>query len=381
MYADGRALTYDESTLEYAVGGTGVSFAQVLEYDQAGQISWASSQLRDWARSQRMPPEPGGEPAMRAASGLRWWQVLVGLVFLPFTLLYLVWMMWQRKMFSVNGRVVLTAVSACMFLGMLGVAFTPQPDSAAPMASVAGSVSAPATTSTPATAPAAAEFEPPRAAVMDVAVVSVSRVVDGDTIVVAFPDGRTEKVRLIGVDCPESTTKVEEYGAEASNYTRNSLPTGKTVYLETDVETRDRYGRLLAYLWLTAPSETPTPLEIRQHLFNANLLDAGYAQLMTIPPNVKYVETYTIIQNEARTAEAGLWAPQPEPEPEPEAAAEPAPAPAKPSSKSTTVYVTKTGSKYHVSGCGYLSKSKIAISLKDAKASGCTPCSRCDPPN
>lgn len=127
---------------------------------------------------------------------------------------------------------------------------------------------------------------------------TVSRVVDGDTVEVTLSDGTKEKVRLIGMDTPETvhpTKPVQSYGPEASDYTKAQL-TGKEVVLEYDVEERDKYGRLLAYVYL--PSGT---------MFNATLVDEGYAQLATFPPNVRYVGLFRTLQTEARTAAVGLW--------------------------------------------------------------------------
>lgn len=133
----------------------------------------------------------------------------------------------------------------------------------------------------------------------------VTRVIDGDTVYVRFKTGREEKVRFIGVDTPESTREVEPYGKEAAAYTRKRL-LGKTVYLELDVAERDKYGRVLAYVWL-APPKTGSEAEVRQKMFNAELLLAGLAQVMTVPPNVKYADFFLKLQAEARKAEKGLW--------------------------------------------------------------------------
>lgn len=214
---------------------------------------------------------------------------------------------------------------------------------------------------------------------------TVSRVVDGDTIEVAF-DGTKEKVRLIGVDTPETvhpSKGVEPFGPEASNYTKNRLD-GKTVYLEKGVQERDKYGRLLAYVWQEPPTEI-SDAEITAKMFNARLLVNGYAQLMTIPPNVKYVDQFTRLQAQARENSYGLWGIAPEsvavagqtttttqavtPAPQPQATGD------------VTVYVTNTGKKYHRDGCRYLSKSRIPISLSGAKASGYGPCKVCSPPS
>lgn len=140
--------------------------------------------------------------------------------------------------------------------------------------------------------------------------VKVTRVVDGDTIDVSYIAGAklpATRVRLIGVDTPESTRQVEPYGKEASAYTRKQLE-GKTVWLEKDVSETDRYGRALRYVWLTQPPAEPTEKDIRTKLFNALLVLNGYAKVATYPPDVKYVDYFTKFQREAREADRGLWA-------------------------------------------------------------------------
>ena len=129
----------------------------------------------------------------------------------------------------------------------------------------------------------------------------ISRVVDGDTV--ELSDGN--KVRLIGVNTPESTTRTEPYGKEASNYTKNQL-TGKTVYLEKDVSETDQYGRLLRYVWMDIPREI-SDSEIKNKMFNAILVENGYAEVSTYPPDVKYKEYFTKYNAEARTGNKGLW--------------------------------------------------------------------------
>ena len=141
----------------------------------------------------------------------------------------------------------------------------------------------------------------------------VTVVVDGDTVHVRLENGKEEKVRFIGVDTPESTREVEPYGKEAAAYTKKRLE-GKTVYLELDVGERDKYGRLLAYVWLSPP-ENGGEAQTRAKMFNAELLLAGYAQLMTIPPNVKYADMFAKFQREAQERSAGLWGTTPAPTP------------------------------------------------------------------
>lgn len=101
---------------------------------------------------------------------------------------------------------------------------------------------------------------------------------------------------------------------------------------------------------------------------NAELIHQGYAQILTIPPNVKYADRFRELQQEARENHCGLWAEQEEAKPE-----------AQKGNGSSIVYVTKTGKKYHKDGCKSLAKSKIPTPLKDA-VKKYTPCSICNPP-
>jgi micrococcal nuclease len=132
---------------------------------------------------------------------------------------------------------------------------------------------------------------------------TVARVVDGDTF--ELTDGR--KVRLIGVNTPESTTRTELYGKEASNYTSSKLA-GKTVWLQKDVSETDRYGRLLRIVWLQIPTDDMNESEIRTKMFNADLVLNGYAEPSTYPPDVKYADYFRKFAREAREANKGLWA-------------------------------------------------------------------------
>lgn len=135
----------------------------------------------------------------------------------------------------------------------------------------------------------------------------VTNVIDGDTINVRTSTGEVT-VRLIGVNTPETrhpTKGAEPYGKEAKEFTKKVL-LGKRVYLEFDVQRTDRYGRTLAYVWLEKPRKF-TEDEIRAKMFNAILLLEGYAQVMTFPPNVKYVDVFVKLQQEARQNFRGLW--------------------------------------------------------------------------
>ena len=137
---------------------------------------------------------------------------------------------------------------------------------------------------------------------------TVVRVVDGDTARFLLPDGTEEPVRFIGIDTPESTRQKEPWGAEAAEFTRTLLPRGAVVYLEYDVELRDRYDRLLAYVWLERP-ESAHSGEVRFKMANAQIVLAGCATPLTIQPNSRYADLFSRFTEEARADEVGMWNP------------------------------------------------------------------------
>lgn len=138
---------------------------------------------------------------------------------------------------------------------------------------------------------------------------TITEVTDGDTVKVLV-NGEVRKVRLIGVDTPETvhpSKPVEYYGMEASNFTKNSL-NGKTVYLQKDISDTDKYGRYLYYIWLNQPTELePTKEYTKENMFNAQLLINGYAQVSTYPPDVKYNEWFLEFQQAPKSNGEGLW--------------------------------------------------------------------------
>jgi len=133
----------------------------------------------------------------------------------------------------------------------------------------------------------------------DPSVGEVTKVTDGDTIHVEIGGG-DETVRLIGIDTPESVdprTPVECFGKEAAAHLAELIPVGTDVRLVRDVEARDRYGRLLAYVYRASDD-----------LFvNLAMARDGYAAQATFPPNVAHVEDITRAVAEARDAGRGLW--------------------------------------------------------------------------
>ncbi|XJZ27616.1 thermonuclease family protein [Bacillota bacterium Lsc_1132] len=149
----------------------------------------------------------------------------------------------------------------------------------------------------------AAQKEQQTAASLGLVAATISRVVDGDTVQLSTG----QKVRLIGVNTPESTTRHETYGKEASTYTTDKLQ-GKQVWLQKDVSETDRYGRLLRVIWLSVPTNAMDENEIRAKMFNADLVLNGYAEPSTYPPDVKYSDYFVKFAREARAANKGLWA-------------------------------------------------------------------------
>ena len=125
----------------------------------------------------------------------------------------------------------------------------------------------------------------------------VTQVIDGDTV----ETDKQGRVRLIGVDTPEIKAPDQPvgcFGQEASTFAASLLPPGTTVRLVGDVEQRDRFGRLLAYVYRRSDG-----------LFvNAELLRRGFAQVLTIPPNIAHTDEFATIARQAREASQGLWA-------------------------------------------------------------------------
>ncbi|MCP4649634.1 MAG: thermonuclease [PVC group bacterium] len=137
--------------------------------------------------------------------------------------------------------------------------------------------------------------------------IKCTKVVDGDTI--ELENG--EKVRMIGIDTPESRNNsktkrdsertgqdiktITLMGKKATEFTK-TLVEGKQVRLEFDVQERDRYGRLLAYIYLTDGT-----------FVNVEIVKSGYASPMTIPPCVKYAELFKRLYEEAMETKRGLW--------------------------------------------------------------------------
>lgn len=129
---------------------------------------------------------------------------------------------------------------------------------------------------------------------------SIVRVVDGDTIKIKLDNNNKEEtVRLLLVDTPESvhpTKPVQPFAIEASDFVKKLLPKGKDVKIELGTNERDKYGRLLAYLFTDGK------------MVNQLLLEKGYARVAYVfAPNTKYIDEFRDIQEKAQLKKMGIW--------------------------------------------------------------------------
>ncbi|MEW6068389.1 MAG: thermonuclease family protein [Nitrospirota bacterium] len=124
--------------------------------------------------------------------------------------------------------------------------------------------------------------------------VPVVAVHDGDTVSVII-NSKEEKVRLIGIDAPEISQR--PWGKRSQEYLETVLSSsGWKVKLETDIEKKDKYGRILVYLWSDDDK-----------MINLLMVKSGNAMLYTVPPNVKHVDEFISAQREAKDKRLGIW--------------------------------------------------------------------------
>ena len=131
---------------------------------------------------------------------------------------------------------------------------------------------------------------------------TVEFVIDGDTVDVLV-DGKEERIRLTGIDTPEKARRdtgapAQCFGDEATAFTESLLPVGTPVRLERDIVGRDDYGRILAYVYRASDGI----------FVNYEIVRQGYAQPLTIPPNVTFSELMVQAARDAEAVNAGLWA-------------------------------------------------------------------------
>ena len=126
--------------------------------------------------------------------------------------------------------------------------------------------------------------------------------IDGDTIDVVV-SGQIVRVRLIGMDTPETNGAPICYGQEATARTQQLIDAaGGKLWLEKDVSETDRYGRLLRYVWLTPSSGSAVG-----KMLDEMLVVDGYAQVSTFPPDVKYADRFVEAERAAKAVRRGLW--------------------------------------------------------------------------
>ena len=218
------------------------------------------------------------------------------------------------------------------------------------------------------------------------------RTIDGDTIEIR-KDNQNFTIRLLGVDTPETvhpSKPIEYYGPEASIFTEDYLDR-QDLYLEFDGDMTDKYGRVLAYIWL----ENGT-------LFNLILVEQGYAKLYENAKNLKYEDFFLLALKEAQDGRIGMWeqvevevkaTPKPTAKPtskpkttpkptkKPTATAEPTAKPTnEPPTEVRVVIAPLSGTKYHKSSkCSGLrnAKSTKTITLSAAEEQGYGPCGIC----
>lgn len=128
---------------------------------------------------------------------------------------------------------------------------------------------------------------------------TVEKVVDGDTVKVKFENGNVETIRLLLIDTPETVhpdKPVQPFGPEASQLAKEMMPPGKKISVELDVGERDKYGRLLAYIY------------VDEQMMNEVLLKKGLARVAYVyPPNTRYVDRFREIQKQAQMEALGIW--------------------------------------------------------------------------
>jgi len=210
------------------------------------------------------------------------------------------------------------------------------------------------------------------------------RVIDGDTIEIEDETGIKYKVRYIGIDTPEVN---EDYGDIATEKNKE-LVEGKIVKLEKDVSSTDKYGRILAYVYM------------EDIFINAYLVQEGYAQISTYPPDVKYVDYFLELQQEAKENNKGLWSigiveeekeqekiqEQPQKQEEEVIVEEPAKEePIKEEPKQAQYCGSINSDVYHYPSCGSAKRINQENLIwftdeNDAKSKGYRPCKKCNPP-
>lgn len=183
---------------------------------------------------------------------------------------------------------------------------------------------------------------------------------DGDTLTVMAGD-RKEKIRLLGIDAPEIGQP--PWGFASRDFVRG-LALDKDVRVETDVQPRDKYGRLLGYVY------------VGKTFVNLEAVKAGHAVLLTYAPNVRYVELFTGAQTEARGKGLGLWNPKAPLTQTPYQFRHPGGAAASEAPVAATgkVLFNRKSKKFHPPGCGHTCKTCVELDVAEARGQGGVQC-------
>lgn len=131
--------------------------------------------------------------------------------------------------------------------------------------------------------------------------IKVEKVIDGDTIY----SNKNEKIRIIGINTPETGKKQEKLGKEAKKFAEKVLK-GRKVYLEKDLDKTDQYGRELRYVWLDLPVKFSRK-EIVTKNYSAIIIAKGLARPYTFKPNVKYEKIFKDLAKKALNKKIGMW--------------------------------------------------------------------------
>ena len=206
--------------------------------------------------------------------------------------------------------------------------------------------------------------------------VQVTRVIDGDTIEVTGKNGKVDKVRFIGLDCPE---KGDALSKEATQYTSDNL-LNKTIYLQKDKNETDSFGRLLAYVWLVKTSD------FAKDCYNYKIVHDGYAVAKSYPPDTSHQKELEEAQSHAKNEQSGIWAPQQNTQQDPISEAPDNPKPEQEQPKEAEYkYVCNTGTgKFHRITCSSVDNmnegNKLFVETReDAINAGYKPCKKCNP--
>ncbi len=149
-------------------------------------------------------------------------------------------------------------------------------------------------------------------AVVEVEPVEYIEAIDGDTVALRFKDGSVSKVRMIGIDAPEASINSDRYTVGSQAFAQELIEKHTQLYVELGVNTTDRYGQTLAYIWLEPPSRRPLEPEVREKMLNARMVISGFAKEFQAVPGVAYAnDRYSLLFKkyavEARAQKSGFW--------------------------------------------------------------------------